>query len=58
MNKLLVFRVITVSFIVTCIVSGYEIQNDADFFIFFGGILIGIAYLIAEIINLEQFKKL
>jgi hypothetical protein len=37
-------------------VSSYKIENEAEFFIFFGSILMGIAFLFVELINFEESK--
>jgi hypothetical protein len=56
-SKLTYLRVIIISFITTLIVSGYKMENEADFFIFIGGIMMGIAYIFVEIIQFEESKK-
>lgn len=55
--KLFYLRVAIISFITTLIVSGYKMESEADVFIFFGGILISIAYILTEIIEFEQPKS-
>ena len=55
--KLLILRIVIISFITTLIVSSYKIEHEADFFIFFGGILMGIAFLFVELANFEESKS-
>jgi len=53
---LLIIRIVFISFITFLIVSSYKIENEAEFFIFFGSILMGIAFLFVELINFEESK--
>jgi hypothetical protein len=55
--KLLTLRILVVSFLTILVKISYKIENEAEFAIFFMTILIGLAFLLAEIIQYEQSKN-
>jgi hypothetical protein len=57
MNKLLVFRITIVAFIVTNFMISYQLETEADVMIMFFTFLISLGYLGAEMIITRDEAK-
>ena len=57
MNKLLVFRITIVAFIVTNFMISYQLETEADVMIMFFTFLISLGYLGAEMIIARDEAK-